>query len=123
MRSACACRCACQRRAECMCSGACWGHGSCCFLPRDYECDIIARIAHLEEIEHLLAFWHARMRRREQRRSILGKWIGIGLAVLGIITVAFIVAGYLFPEWAANTRDIAVVILAVFQLISVILMI
>jgi hypothetical protein len=53
----------------------------------------------------------------------LGKWIGIGLAVLGIIAVAFIVAGYLFPEWAANTRDIAVVILAVFQLISVILMI
>jgi hypothetical protein len=53
----------------------------------------------------------------------LGKWIGIGLAVLGIITVAFIVAGYLFPEWAANTRDIAVVILAVFQLISVILLI
>ena len=51
------------------------------------------------------------------------KWIGIGLAVLGIITVAFIVAGYIFPAWAANTRDIAVVILAVFQLVSVILMI
>jgi hypothetical protein len=53
----------------------------------------------------------------------VGKWIGIGLAVLGIITVAFIVAGYIFPAWAANTRDIAIVILVVFQLISVILLI
>jgi hypothetical protein len=53
----------------------------------------------------------------------VGKWIGIGLAVLAIITIGFIVAGYMFPDWAANTRDIAVVILAVFQLISVILMI
>ena len=49
------------------------------------------------------------------------KWIGIGLAILGIILIAFIVAGYLYPEWAANTRDIAVVILAVFQLIGAIL--
>ena len=53
----------------------------------------------------------------------MGKWIGIGLAVLGIVLIAFIVAGYAFPAWAENTRDIAVVILAVFQLISVILMI
>ena len=53
----------------------------------------------------------------------MGKWIGIGLAVLGIILIAFIVAGYVFPLWAANTRDIAIVILAVFQLISIILMI
>jgi hypothetical protein len=62
-------------------------------------------------------------RRRQQRRTALGKWIGIGLAVLGIILVAFIVAGYVFPAWAANTRDIAIVILVVFQLISVLLMI
>lgn len=53
----------------------------------------------------------------------MGKWIGIGLAIIGLITIAFIVAGYIFPQWAANTRDIAIVILAVFQLISVILMI
>jgi H+/Cl- antiporter ClcA len=65
----------------------------------------------------------AMMRRHQQRRNTLAKWIGIGLAVLGIILVAFIVAGYIYPDWAANTRDIAVVILAVFQLISVILMI
>ena len=53
----------------------------------------------------------------------MGKWIGIGLAILAIITIVFIVAGYIFPDWAANTRDIAIVILAVFQLVSVILMI
>ena len=53
----------------------------------------------------------------------MGKWIGIGLAVLAIITIGFIVAGYVFPLWAANTRDIAIVILAVFQMVSVILMI
>ena len=53
----------------------------------------------------------------------MGKWIGIGLAVLAIILIGFIVAGYVFPDWAANTRDIAIVILAAFQLISVILMI
>jgi predicted membrane protein len=53
----------------------------------------------------------------------VGKWIGIGLAVLAIILIGFIVAGYVFPAWAANTRDIAIVILAAFQLISVILMI
>ena len=53
----------------------------------------------------------------------MGKWIGIGLAILGLITIAFIVFGYIYPEWAANTRDIAVVILAVFQLISALLLI
>lgn len=53
----------------------------------------------------------------------MGKWIGIGLAVLGLITIAFIVAAYLFPEFRIATRDIAVVILAVMQMIAVILMI
>jgi phage-related protein len=51
----------------------------------------------------------------------LGKWIGIGLAVVGIITVAFIVAAYLFPGFREATRDIAIVILAVFQMIGAIL--
>ena len=53
----------------------------------------------------------------------MGKWIGIGLAVLGLITIAFIVAAYLFPEFRIATRDIAVVILAVMQMIAVLLMI
>lgn len=62
------------------------------------------------------------MPRRLSRGSIaLGKWIGIGLAVVGIITVAFIVAAYLFPDFRVATRDIAIVILAVFQMIGAIL--
>lgn len=51
----------------------------------------------------------------------MGKWIGIGLAVVGIIAIAFIVAAYLFPEFRIATRDIAIVILAVFQMIGAIL--
>jgi hypothetical protein len=51
----------------------------------------------------------------------LGKWIGIGLAILGLITIAFIVAAYIFPDFREATRDIAVVILAVFQMIGAIL--
>ncbi len=53
----------------------------------------------------------------------MGKWIGIGLAVVGLITIAFIVAAYLFPEFRVATRDIAIVILAVMQMIGAILMI
>ena len=49
------------------------------------------------------------------------KWIGIGLAIIGLITVAFIVAAYLFPDFRVATRDIAVVLLAVFQMIGAIL--
>ena len=51
------------------------------------------------------------------------KWIGIGLAVVGIIAIAFIVAAYLFPDFRVATRDIAIVILAVFQMIGAILII
>lgn len=49
------------------------------------------------------------------------KWIGIGLAVVGIIAIAFIVAAYIFPDFRVATRDIAIVILAVFQMIGAIL--
>ncbi|HNP71881.1 MAG TPA: hypothetical protein PLO33_05455 [Kouleothrix sp.] len=49
------------------------------------------------------------------------KWIGIGLAVIAIITIAFIVAAYLYPNFREATRDIAVVILAVFQMIGALL--
>lgn len=51
------------------------------------------------------------------------KWISIGLGVVGALLVAFIVAGYIFPAWAATTRDIAIVILSVLQILSVVLMI
>lgn len=49
------------------------------------------------------------------------KWIGIGLAVVGLITIAFIVAAYFFPDFRVATRDIAIVILAVFQMIGALL--
>lgn len=49
------------------------------------------------------------------------KWIGIGLAIIGLITVAFIVAAYLFPGFRVATRDIAIVLLAVFQMIGALL--
>jgi ABC-type maltose transport system permease subunit len=60
-------------------------------------------------------------RRRQQRSSALGKWIGIGLAVVAIIAIAFIVAAYMFDDFRVATRDIAIVILAVFQMIGAIL--
>ncbi|MBK9711352.1 MAG: hypothetical protein IPO81_08485 [Kouleothrix sp.] len=51
----------------------------------------------------------------------MGKWIGIGLAVIGLITIGFIVAAYIFPDFRVATRDIAIVILAVFQMIGALL--
>jgi hypothetical protein len=51
----------------------------------------------------------------------VGKWIGIGLAVIGVITIGFIVAAYIYPDFREATRDIAIVILAVFQMIGAIL--
>jgi hypothetical protein len=51
----------------------------------------------------------------------LKKWIGIGLAVIALITIAFIVAAYMFRDFREATRDIAVVVLAVFQMIGALL--
>jgi hypothetical protein len=52
-----------------------------------------------------------------------GKWIGLGVALIGLITIAFIVAAALFPEFRVISRDIAIVILAVFMMIGAILII
>jgi hypothetical protein len=51
----------------------------------------------------------------------VGKWIGIGLAILAIIAIAFIGVLYWLPDFRVATRDVAVVILALFQLIGTIL--
>lgn len=51
----------------------------------------------------------------------MNRWIGIGLAILALITIAFIVAAALFPPFREASRDIAIVILAVFQMIAAIL--
>lgn len=48
----------------------------------------------------------------------MGKWIGIGLAIVLLITIGFIVGAYLAPDFRVATRDIAIVVLAVFQMIS-----
>lgn len=49
------------------------------------------------------------------------KWIGIGIAIVVLIAVAFIVAAAIFPTFRVVSRDIAIVILAVFQMIISIL--
>jgi hypothetical protein len=49
------------------------------------------------------------------------RWITIGIALIFVITIAFIVVSYLFPPFREATRDIAIVILAVFQMIASIL--
>ncbi|HET9224568.1 MAG TPA: hypothetical protein VFO07_18790 [Roseiflexaceae bacterium] len=49
------------------------------------------------------------------------KWIGIGLAVVVVILVAFIAAAYIFPEFRVATRDIAIILLAALSMISIIL--
>ncbi len=51
----------------------------------------------------------------------MSRWIGIGVAILVLVTVAFIIAAALFEGFRVAARDIALVILAVFQMISAIL--
>ena len=48
----------------------------------------------------------------------MGKWIGIGLSVVLLIVVGFIIGAYLSPDFRVASRDIALVILAIFQMIS-----
>jgi hypothetical protein len=47
--------------------------------------------------------------------------MGIGIAVVVVILVAFIAAAYIFPDFRVATRDIAIVLLAVLTMISIIL--
>lgn len=51
------------------------------------------------------------------------KWVGIGIAIILLITAAFIVAASLSTEFREVSRDIAIVILAVFQMIASLLVI
>lgn len=53
----------------------------------------------------------------------MGKWITAGIVVVLAILIAFITCSYLFPDFRVATRDIAIVLLAVLQMISVFLMI
>ena len=51
----------------------------------------------------------------------MGKWIAIGFAVIIAIAIAYVVAAYNYPAFREATRDIAIVILAIFQIIGSIL--
>jgi hypothetical protein len=51
----------------------------------------------------------------------VGKWIGIGLAVVSILAIVFIGILYWLPGFREATRDVAIVILAFFQLIGTVL--
>lgn len=48
----------------------------------------------------------------------MGRWIGIGLAIIGLIAIGFITAAAIFPGFREASRDIAIIILALFQLIG-----
>ena len=49
------------------------------------------------------------------------KWIAIGFAAIIAIAIVYVVAAYNYPAFREATRDIAIVILAVFQIIGSIL--
>jgi CRP-like cAMP-binding protein len=49
------------------------------------------------------------------------KWIAIGFAAIIAIAIVYVIAAYNYPAFREATRDIAIVILAVFQIIGSIL--
>jgi uncharacterized membrane protein len=49
------------------------------------------------------------------------RWIIIGLTIVTLITIAFFVAAIWSPEFRAIARDIAIIILALFQMITAII--
>jgi hypothetical protein len=51
----------------------------------------------------------------------VGRWIGIGLAIILVLSVVFIALLYIYPGFREATRDVAVVIVAFFMMISTIL--
>lgn len=51
----------------------------------------------------------------------MGRWIGIGLAIILVLSVGFIALLYIYPDFRAATRDVAVVIVAFFMMISTLL--
>jgi hypothetical protein len=51
----------------------------------------------------------------------VGKWIGIGLGVVGLLAIVFIGILYWLPDFRIATRDVAIIILATFQLVGTLL--
>lgn len=50
----------------------------------------------------------------------MGKWIVTALVIILVIAVAFVVAAAIYPTFREISRDIAIVVLAVFQVITAI---
>jgi hypothetical protein len=51
----------------------------------------------------------------------VGRWIGIGLAIITVLSIVFIALLYIYPDFRVATRDVAVVIAAFFQVVATIL--
>lgn len=51
----------------------------------------------------------------------MGRWIGIGLAIILVLSVVFIALLYIYPDFRVATRDVAVVIAAFFQIVTTLL--
>jgi hypothetical protein len=51
----------------------------------------------------------------------VGRWIGIGLAIVLVLSIVFIALLYIYPDFRVATRDVAVVIAAFFQVVATIL--
>ncbi len=49
------------------------------------------------------------------------RWIIIGLTLVGLLTIAFFVAAIWSPEFRTTARDISIIILATFQMITAII--
>ncbi len=46
------------------------------------------------------------------------KWIGIGLTIIAVLSIAFIAVLYIFPGFREATRDVAVVVVAFFMIVQ-----
>lgn len=53
----------------------------------------------------------------------MGRWLTIGLTVVGVVVVAFLIAAAIFPNFRVASRDIAIIIMAVTQIIATIVLI
>jgi hypothetical protein len=49
------------------------------------------------------------------------KWLKIGAVILAILCLAYVVLAFIFPDIREALRDIAIVVLALFQMVAVVL--
>jgi hypothetical protein len=51
----------------------------------------------------------------------VNRWITIGGVIIGLVIVAFLVATFMIPGFREWSRDVAIIVLALFQMISAVL--